>query len=292
MKKDSIFSKEFWVRHWEGDQPGDTDNVHKGFSTVQYWDKAALSYNQDKAEVKNRRIEKTLSFLKEDGLLFKGMRVLDIGCGTGTLAVELARHGAKVTAIDFSKGMLDKFRQNISSDIKQNIFLQHDDWHVIDIKKKKWEKKFDLVIAFMSPGVSTPEAFYKMMACSKNGCAIRGWAQKPKNPILSDLWQKIMGVPLEDKPQSILYKINLLFSLGIFPNITFDTVKWDQIATVQDEFDRQTAFFEKLSDKSPEWLANIISKHLEILSKENKILREHRGLTATAIWKLSGEKKL
>ena len=31
-----------------------------------------------------------------------GRRVLDAGCGTGTLAIELARRGAEVVAIDIS----------------------------------------------------------------------------------------------------------------------------------------------------------------------------------------------
>lgn len=36
-----------------------------------------------------------------------GRRVLEIGCGDGSLAVELARRGARVTAIDASEAMID-----------------------------------------------------------------------------------------------------------------------------------------------------------------------------------------
>lgn len=40
-----------------------------------------------------------------------GLKIADVGCGTGRHAVELARSGAQVTALDFSQGMLDKARE-------------------------------------------------------------------------------------------------------------------------------------------------------------------------------------
>lgn len=284
---DNIFNKKFWLTEWEKDKQTDTYNVHKGFSTPEYWDNAARSYNRNKKEVRNRRLEKTLDFFKRSGLLFKGMTVLEIGCGTGMLAIELAKQGAKVTALDFSKGMLDVFKQNIPHDMKERITILYEDWYKTDIAAKGWEKKFDLVIAFMSPGVAGPESFFKLMRCSKKGCAIRGWAAKRKHAILSRLWQQIMGIPLEDKPQSILYKINLLFSMGFFPEITFDTIEWEQTVSVDDEFNSQMAFFQKVSNKPAAELEDIIRKHLDAVSTpDNHIVRQHKGLTATAVWKV------
>ncbi|TWT33578.1 Malonyl-[acyl-carrier protein] O-methyltransferase [Posidoniimonas corsicana] len=40
----------------------------------------------------------------------RGLRVLDLGCGTGRHALWLAAAGANVTAVDFSSGMLDAAR--------------------------------------------------------------------------------------------------------------------------------------------------------------------------------------
>lgn len=40
-----------------------------------------------------------------------GLRVLDAGCGTGRLALRLAASGARVTACDFSAGMLARLRE-------------------------------------------------------------------------------------------------------------------------------------------------------------------------------------
>ena len=43
-----------------------------------------------------------------------GETVFDMGCGTGTLAAEMATSGHKVIAADFSSGMLAKLRENMA----------------------------------------------------------------------------------------------------------------------------------------------------------------------------------
>jgi malonyl-CoA O-methyltransferase len=40
----------------------------------------------------------------------KGLRIADVGCGTGRHAMRLASEGALVTALDFSEGMMEKAR--------------------------------------------------------------------------------------------------------------------------------------------------------------------------------------
>lgn len=46
-----------------------------------------------------------------------GRRVLDAGCGTGALAVELARRGARVTAIDLSPTLVALARSRLPEDL-------------------------------------------------------------------------------------------------------------------------------------------------------------------------------
>ena len=283
---DNIFNKDFWIQQWENDQKNDTFNVHKGFSTPEYWDNAASTYNLNKDEIKERRLKKIISAFKKNNLLFDNMKVLEIGCGTGMLAMELAKHGAKITALDFSKGMLARFKKNLTPKLEKNIQILYKDWYEVDIDAKGWRKNFDIVIAFMSPGVATPDSFFKMMSCSKKGCAMQGWADKKSHQILSDLWRMIKQTTLEDKPQSILYKINLLFSMGYFPEISFNSIQWQQTGTIKEELDKQISFFKKLSTKSHEELESIIRPYLEGIAKNNIISRKHKGLTAMAIWKL------
>ena len=61
------------------------------------------------------RMRATLvSWLGED---LTGKRILDAGCGTGALAVEAARRGAQVVAIDLSPTLVDLARTRIPLDI-------------------------------------------------------------------------------------------------------------------------------------------------------------------------------
>jgi len=47
----------------------------------------------------------------------RGCRVLDAGCGTGALAVELARRGARVVAVDLSATLTDLARDRLPSEL-------------------------------------------------------------------------------------------------------------------------------------------------------------------------------
>lgn len=281
---ESVFTPEFWLTQWENAKKEDTYEVHKGFSSVEYWDKVSAGYDKNKGEQASRKLEKTMDFFRRKDLVFPGMKVLDIGCGTGRLATAFARQGAAVTAIDFSKGMLDRFRQELPEELQSNVHILFEDWKSLDVKSMGWEKQFDLVIAFMSPAVSTPESFFKMMSLSKNGCAMRGWSARRKHPILDDLWQMIMNKPLDDKPQSILFKINLLFSMGLFPDLMFDTVEWRQTVSLEEELESQTAFFSRVSDLPEKKLESVIRTYLEAIVKDGSIVRDHKGATLTAIW--------
>jgi len=57
---------------------------------------------------------KLLSWLPED---LTGARILDAGCGTGALAIEAAKRGADVLAIDISPTLVDLARERAPADL-------------------------------------------------------------------------------------------------------------------------------------------------------------------------------
>jgi SAM-dependent methyltransferase len=76
-------------------------DTYRGFAShydLYGWDWFAMSHGARLAEL-----------LEERG--FSGCRLLDAGCGSGTLALDLAARGHQVTGIDLSEGMIEIARR-------------------------------------------------------------------------------------------------------------------------------------------------------------------------------------
>lgn len=65
-----------------------------------------------------------LSWLPAD---MHGLRLLDAGCGTGALAVEAAKRGAQVVAIDLSPTLVQIARERLPADLQGRIHFEAGD---------------------------------------------------------------------------------------------------------------------------------------------------------------------
>jgi magnesium-protoporphyrin O-methyltransferase len=65
-----------------------------------------------------------LSWLPQD---LSGTRILDAGCGTGAYAVEAARRGAEVVAIDLSPTLVNLARSRLPTDLAERIDFRSGD---------------------------------------------------------------------------------------------------------------------------------------------------------------------
>ena len=83
-----------------------------------------------------------LDWLPQD---LSGRRVLDAGCGTGALALEAARRGASVVAIDLSATLLDLARSRMPAECAERIA-----WHAGDMRDATRFGRFDHVVAMDS----------------------------------------------------------------------------------------------------------------------------------------------
>lgn len=95
----------------------------------------------------------------------KSKTILDIGCGTGRHAIELAKRGYRVTGIDLSEAQLKKARGKAASENVNVTFLKKDarDFH--------FENPFDLVIMLCEGGfplMETDEMNYQILENASN----------------------------------------------------------------------------------------------------------------------------
>ena len=80
--------------------------------------------------------------LVDHARLAKGMRVLDVACGTGVVAITAARLGAVVTAIDLTPQLLERARENA------RLAQVQVDWHEGDVESLPFEAgQFDAVLS-------------------------------------------------------------------------------------------------------------------------------------------------
>ena len=71
-----------------------------------------------------------------------GMKILDIGCGTGSLIIDAAKSGASATGVDISKGMLEVAQKRIDSyALADKITLHH--VGVVELDRLFEENRFD-----------------------------------------------------------------------------------------------------------------------------------------------------
>ena len=90
--------------------------------TEKFWDKASLNFDKrskkiDQTEIKT--LENTKKYLKVSDI------VLDYGCGTGTMAIELVDKVKQIDGIDISSKMIDIAQRKAAEGKIKNIdFVQ------------------------------------------------------------------------------------------------------------------------------------------------------------------------
>lgn len=81
----------------------------------------------------------------------EGVRVLDAGCGTGTLAIELAGRGAHVLAIDLSPTLSDLARERTPVSLRSRIDFQSGDMLDPALGTFDYTVAMDSVIHYRAP---------------------------------------------------------------------------------------------------------------------------------------------
>ena len=110
-----------------------------------------------------------------DEFLAGSGRVLDAGCGTGRLAIELDKRGYKVVGVDIDSEMISGARAK----------APHLEWHQLDLATFDLEASFDVVVMagnvmlFTEPGTEPAVVKRCALHVAFNGALISGFQLRP-----------------------------------------------------------------------------------------------------------------
>ncbi|MDR2800001.1 MAG: class I SAM-dependent methyltransferase [Desulfovibrio sp.] len=245
-----------------------------------FWDKRACDFNLlTGAPGAEGRL---LAFLGERGALFKGARVLDIGCGPGRHALAFARQGARVTGLDISPEMIAYAGENAAKSGLAVDFLNMS-WQEADLDALGFIRAFDLVFCSRSPAINSEEALLRMHSASRAHCFLIAFIFRDDLLLARYTDAVLPGRAAHRHVGSALYAFNILWEHGLSPNFLCEDVHWVKEEDVEEKFEdylRQLRpFF--LEDRGFEVeLKDFLRKQ----SVEGRVEREISAKTAWIFW--------
>ena len=204
-----------WDELWRATHAGGFHHHHgrDGQDLVSHWDSRARGFN--KRVMKNT--ERAASQVATLGLLPQET-VLDVGAGTGRLAIPMARLAKSVTALDQSIGMLQCLEENMAKEGIENIRCIHKSWE--DLAEEEIEPH-DVVLSSNSLGVlNLKESLAKMDSLARRAVYIFTFADRRRDDGLADFLSRGKNVRRRHSgPADYLVIYNLLADMGIYADI-------------------------------------------------------------------------
>ena len=153
--------------------------------------------------------------------VWKGdIQVLDIGCGAGRYSIALADRCGHVTGNDISPEMIAFAERKKEEYGKDNICFLNESWHDIDIRKKGYEKKFDLVFGHMTPALADTYDLEKATQASRGYCAMAAFADR-RAPLEDEFRRKMnIETSVQDNDKNAAF-FEYLYRQKRFPEVNY-----------------------------------------------------------------------
>jgi SAM-dependent methyltransferase len=217
-----------------------------------FWDRRAPSFSKN---VQESDYEKRFLDLMQPQ---PSWSVLDVGCGSGALAVPLAGRVASVAALDFSPVMLSLLRQRCHDTGITNITAINGRW------EDDWEKlgigTFDVAIASRSIVVDDlRDALIKLDRAARQRVYIS--AMVGDGPYDRRIFDAV-GRRLKRGPDYI-YVYNFLHQMGIYADVSFiNGNEWKSYETIDGAIEGMRWILDELSPEEENRLTNYLVAEL------------------------------
>ena len=238
-----------WNELWKAIHVSSPGRTRKDRHPAAIWDKRAAAYQQVTRD-EHEATERDLGFLD----LRPEDTVLDMGAGTGRLAVPIAGRVAHVTALDPSGGMLSILRERMEQEGRSNYSYVQMRWEEVEIGRDI--EPHDVVIAAFSLGFyDLGAALDKLDRAARRAVYLFWHAGEWRGPEEMVLYQAVFGEEgsLQKGYPDYSYPVNILHDAGIYANVSIYPAIWESSYDSIDEAVQNwvTMHHPDIEDRSP-----------------------------------------
>jgi SAM-dependent methyltransferase len=265
-----------WNELWKAIHASSPERTRKDRDPGATWDKRAAAYHRISGE-ETAATKRDLGFLE----VRPGDTVLDMGAGTGRLAVPLARRVAHVTALDSSGGMLGKLRERMEQAGHRNYSCVQMKWEDVEIGRDI--DPHEVVIAAFSLGFyDLGEALAKLDRAAKRSVYLFWHAGEWRGPEEMVLYRAVFGEEggMKRGYPDYIFPLNILHDAGICANVSIYPALWESSYESVDEAVQSwvTMHQPDLEDRTP--ITEFFSR---VLRKGASGRLEHTAVRSTAV---------
>lgn len=249
-----------------------------------FWDRRAPSFNSHtRGEESRKRRHQLVTRIARKAGLEASDAVLDIGCGPGAHALELAALAGHVEAFDIAPKMVELARQNAIQDGCGNVRFRVLDWVEADIDVLGWRKKFQLVLASKTPAVNDRSTLEKMLAVSC-GCCCMITQVHTRHSVRDQLKPLVNFDERNSRMSHSFYCVfNLLWLMGFYPEVEYFDRAWERHSSLEDAELMYVRYFENMGPVS-EGQKEALLRRLSDISRDGQVRERVQSKVALMFW--------
>lgn len=209
---------QFWIDYWESHYSA---SCIKAAQTMhpEYWERFYDGISNIWDEVTGNSdvfYQATTDMLFRNKIIEKKSKVLDIGCGPGGLAFQLARNGVETTGLDSSAGMINVLKQKCELMRNDRLTAVEADW--MDYSA---DMKNDLVSACFFPQALCPDGINRLESLTSGCCLLIMGDGSETFSLRREIWERLIDRPSPIPAANLCCTLNYLLATGRRPGLEY-----------------------------------------------------------------------
>ncbi len=273
----------YWLEAWQ-EYRRQSLKSRRIMPDLKCWEQMAGRIKQWTEEDRTKaRVKRILAWLEQQGIVFSGARILDIGAGAGSFALPFMKLGARVVALEpveeLAKVLVDKAEKKK----EDALSLVSIPWEDVCLEKEGFTGQFDLVFASLTPGIHDEGTLEKMMGSSRRWCFLCESAGRRHNGVQEELWRRIFHENMPLPEYNIFFPLNYLYALGYYPSLTLWTENWVEESPVDEATDKLCRFFAMYTELTPK-IKDIVAGYVFRHQDKGVFREEWHVLLGMILW--------